>query len=130
MRSLKVEKYCESNSCSFGLIWAHVFFRNTRNSYAVVLGDSIESVSRTRGKLLQLVTNKWFDRCIVLVVMLNCIVLAINVDNSWVTYIDIATTAVYSLEFLTKLYALGFCGKLSYFRDNWNLLDFVMLVLT
>lgn len=44
--------------------------------------------------------------------------------------IDYITTAIFTIEAMLKIIALGFLfnGKRSYLRDSWNILDFTIVV--
>ena len=45
--------------------------------------------------------------------------------------LDIALTGIFSIEAILKIITAGFWfnGKTSYLRDNWNILDFIIIVL-
>lgn len=85
--------------------------------------------------------SHWFDNTILALIVLNSIKLI------WDTYIinseststevkvsdalDDFFTAVFAWEFLLKSVAVGFMNdKLSYLKDNWNKLDFVITIIS
>jgi Ion transport protein len=47
-------------------------------------------------------------------------------------YIDTVTSSIFIIECAMKIYALGFLlnGKKSYLRNPWNVLDFIIVVLS
>jgi Trk-type K+ transport system membrane component len=44
--------------------------------------------------------------------------------------IDCFTTAIFTLEAILKIVTLGFlfCGKNSFLRNSWNILDFIIVI--
>lgn len=54
-----------------------------------------------------------------------------NYTDSTLSSLDYFVSSVFFFEFLCKIYALGFfMHKGSYLRDNWNKLDFFIVVIT
>lgn len=55
-----------------------------------------------------------------------------GITESAMFWIDVATTIVFALEAIMKIIAFGFLlnGKHSYLRNPWNLLDFIILILS
>lgn len=97
------------------------------------------------------IAHPWFDRVILLLIVLNSIVLAMTdwsvidedptsdtvgdpvPEGSWRNRLlyesEIAFTVCFTVEFVLKVVAQGFCvGRGSYLRDSWNILDFVVVV--
>jgi len=82
---------------------------------------------------MKLVTNKWFDRVVLAIVLVNCVILAIDPGQS--DAFDALETffiASFTLEMVLKWIAMGFAwnGSHSYIRDPWNVLDFVVVILS
>lgn len=86
-------------------------------------------------------TSYWlFDAVIILLILVSTITLAFEhpmedpeSDKMKVLEkIDIAMTAVFSLEAMLKIVTVGFLlnGKRSYLLDTWNMLDFIIVVLS
>lgn len=86
----------------------------------------------------ELQANKWFERFIILLIGISTVCLALQtpLDDPestlivTLTYIDFVMTAFFICEMFTKIFAFGFvlCGKNSYIRDPWNILDFIIVV--
>jgi hypothetical protein len=87
---------------------------------------------------------KWFERFIILCIILNSICLAIadyktrlKADNyksnreKELQIIDNVLTAVFIAEFLLKLVSRGaFLHKTAYLKDPWNWLDFLVVIIS
>jgi hypothetical protein len=90
--------------------------------------------------LHKIITWKHFDSIIIAVIVVSSIVLAIdnplNDPESEMTlalyYIDIVITAVFVGEFVAKTVVWGFVanGDDSYIRNGWNMLDFLIVVIS
>jgi len=104
---------------------------------------------------IQVTSHVHFDRFITSCIVLNSVILAIEdfsvVDNKLnpsshgkrfvsgklvdaysavnhaVEVFEIFTTIVFTAKFLLKVVALGVVGKGSYWKDPWNVTDFLML---
>jgi len=84
-----------------------------------------------------MMTHRHFDNVILVFIIISTILLAVETPlddpNSQRTYtliyIDYAMTAIFTIEMLVKIFALGFacCGPESYIRQPANLLDFVIV---
>jgi Ion transport protein len=85
--------------------------------------------------------SPYFDYFILAVIMINCIKLVIDtytydlptdsVGYVWSTDIDTIFTLVFGAEFLVKSISMGFIGDdLSYMSNNWNRLDFTVVVIS
>lgn len=107
--------------------------------------------NRVRQACVKAVAHPWFDRLILLLILLNSIVLAlvdwsvINEDptsenvgepiaeGSWRNTLlyetEIIFTVLFTLEFVLKVIAQGFVlGRGAYLRDSWNIIDFLVVV--
>ncbi|KAG7381327.1 hypothetical protein PHYPSEUDO_006213 [Phytophthora pseudosyringae] len=110
-----------------------------------------------RRRVILLVSHRFFDRFIVLAIIINSVILSLSdfsvVDtslnpassgftfrdgkvvpatsllNSVVNLSEIPFTAIFTAECLLKIMAMGFVrNKGSYMRDSWNVLDFVVVI--
>ena len=77
--------------------------------------------------------HKSFEYIIIVAIITNSIILAISTymdkDNIWLIVLDTIFTIIFTLEFLMKSIALGFISQQdSYIRDNWNKLDFIIVI--
>ncbi|XP_055525696.1 voltage-dependent T-type calcium channel subunit alpha-1G isoform X2 [Wyeomyia smithii] len=87
---------------------------------------------------LQLITNPWFERISMLVILLNCVTLGMYqpcVDDACVTnrckilqIFDDVIFAFFTLEMTIKIVAMGGWGKGTYLADSWNRLDFFIVL--
>ncbi|KAF0696066.1 Aste57867_13147 [Aphanomyces stellatus] len=91
---------------------------------------------------IQTVRAKWFERFIFFGVLVNTLVLSlVDYSSPWasgpnptlIRNIVVARTndvslAIFSVEMVLKVVALGFTGPYSYTMDSWNKLDFVVVV--
>ena len=92
-----------------------------------------------RKAVTKVVLSKYFDNFILLVILVNCILLALDVkspsfENSK-TY-EVINTAeyvfivIFTIEMVFKVIAFGFVvGEGTYLRDYWNGLDFTVVLL-
>jgi len=82
-----------------------------------------------RNKIIQLVAvNPWFDRLILIVILINCIFLALDKEVDLITrnseQIDFIFLNIYTLEMILKIIAMGFFMRsYSYLRDTWNIVS-------
>ena len=61
--------------------------------------------------------------------MQPCVPALSNVPES-LNYIDVVITSVFIIECIMKVVAMGFIlPKHAYLKDNWNVLDFFLVVL-
>ncbi len=83
----------------------------------------------------ELVTYKYFDMFIMIVISASSVALATEdpIDensrrNQILNYLDYGFTVVFAIEMTLKMIDLGMVGhEGSYFRDIWNCLDFVVV---
>ena len=108
---------------------------DSQKNYATVALCCLSVTNPFRNKIIQIVTvNPWFDRFILFVILVNCIVLAADKEVEFVTEnvetIDFAFLIIYTFEMIFKIIAMGFVTREhSYLRDPWNKLDFVVVVM-
>uniref|UniRef100_A0A1I8A0L3 Voltage-dependent T-type calcium channel subunit alpha n=1 Tax=Steinernema glaseri TaxID=37863 RepID=A0A1I8A0L3_9BILA len=92
-----------------------------------------------RSWTLRMVTNPWFDRLTMGVIMLNCITLGMyrpcedgphcNTYRCQVlSLIDHTIFGYFAAEMVIKVIALGFTGPSAYLSDTWNRLDFFIVI--
>lgn len=82
--------------------------------------------------------HKYFENIILLLIAVSTINLALEepLDDpelfklKVLQYIDFGMTAVFTFEMCSKIlsYGFAFCGKNSYLRNGWNILDFVIVL--
>lgn len=81
---------------------------------------------------INLCLNPYFDYCILLVILANCVTLVLadsDPNNGWSVTTDISFLVVFTVESALKIIAIGFLfGKNSYLKDPWNILDFTVVI--
>jgi hypothetical protein len=107
----------------------------------------LPETSALRQFLVWLVTWKWWDRAVLLIILLNTIMLAMTdyslagIDwdtmspdptkssiNAFTQAVDPYFTALFTIEAACKIAAMGFLfDEGAYLRDSWNVLDFVVV---
>jgi hypothetical protein len=106
-----------------------------QKNYATVSLCCLSVTNPFRNKIIQLVAvNPWFDRFILLVIMVNCCFLALDKEVDTITEnsgtIDFIFLLIYTMEMILKIIAMGFFMRAhSYLRDSWNILDFTVVIL-
>eukprot|EP00127_Corallochytrium_limacisporum_P001923 Clim_evm78s88 gene=Clim_evmTU78s88 len=76
-----------------------------------------------RTRCYAIICNVWFERLILLTILVNCVFLAMLNPPAEAEYVF---TAIFSLELVLKVIALSFP---IYIRDHWNKLDFAVVLL-
>ena len=84
---------------------------------------------------LKLMNNKWFDRFILVMILLSTLRLILDTFFSGYIfvlifdYVDAFFNAIFMLEAVVKVCALGFVmDEGSYLRDNWNKIDIIIVI--
>lgn len=86
-----------------------------------------------------IVSHAWFDRFITFLILVSSVVIAIDnplrdpdsTTGRALAAVELATTILFVLEFLLKVCASGFYFMpLAYLRDPWNVLDFVVVLVS
>jgi hypothetical protein len=109
--------------------------QDSQKNYATVALCCLSVTNPFRNSIIQLVmVNPWFDRFILITIMVNCLVLATDKEVDFITNnvetIDLAFLIIYTLEMIFKVIAMGFFTREhSYLRDSWNKLDFVVVMM-
>ena len=98
----------------------------------------IDKNNSFRRVMFRIVTNKYFDYFIIVMIVLSAVQLSLDspLDDPHSTmkkslfWIDVATTVVFILEALMKNLTYGFLmnGQWSYIRQPWNILDFIIII--
>eukprot|EP00941_MAST-03F_sp_MAST-3F-sp1_P005593 g5593.t1 len=89
-----------------------------------------------RRKVAQFTLNPWFDRVILVLILISSILLGVE-NPLWdpngsamktIGHIDIFMTMAFNFEMICKVITLGFAfHERAYIRDPWNVLDFVIV---
>ena len=92
-----------------------------------------------RAATISLVKGPYFDQFILLLILANCVFLAMDTNEvlfeesslgKLVAMSEVIFTGIYVVEMILKIIAMGFVlGKGSYLSDPWNRLDFFVVVL-
>lgn len=89
-----------------------------------------------RSQLILLVTSQVFDRMVLIVILANCVTLAMfdplatECTGTCVilTWLERGFSAFFFFEMVLKMVALGVCGQGSYLSTGWNRVDFIIVV--
>ncbi|XP_018796930.1 PREDICTED: voltage-dependent T-type calcium channel subunit alpha-1G-like, partial [Bactrocera latifrons] len=94
--------------------------------------------SRLRNWCLRLITNPWFERVSILVILFNCVTLGmyqpcedekcVKLRCRVLQIFDDIIFVFFAIEMLIKTIAMGLHGKNTYMADSWNRLDFFIVV--
>ena len=90
-----------------------------------------ETASRSlRETVKRLVESRWFMRVIIALIVINAIILGLETSKvfnarfgSILTLIDELILVIFVLEVLLRLYVY----RLAFFKDAWNIFDFVIV---
>ena len=84
---------------------------------------------------MKLITHKWFDRFILIIILLSTVRLIVDTflkGFTWVLLFDIVDAIfniIFLLEAFFKIVAMGVAlDEGSYLRDNWNKIDIVIVI--
>ena len=84
---------------------------------------------------MKLITNKWFDRFILIIILLSTVRLVVDTflkGFTWVLLFDIVDAVfniIFLLEAAFKIVAMGVAlDEGSYLRDNWNKIDIIIVI--
>lgn len=91
-----------------------------------------------RSWCLRMVTNPWFERVSMLVILLNCVTLGMYqpcADDGCVSarcrllqVFDDLIFAFFAIEMTIKVLAMGLLGRSAYLAEAWNRLDFFIVI--
>jgi hypothetical protein len=100
--------------------------------------NSIYCLSQTnkfRIFCMKLIINKWFDRCILFLILCSTARLVIDTFVNGYEFVltfdilDAIFNILFLLECLAKVFAMGFAmDEGSYLRDNWNKIDIIIVI--
>ena len=100
----------------------------------------LSQTNPVRAVAINWIRSKWFNQSIIGLIVLNCIVLAMNSSNpdfdksklyDFTIYADIVFTALFTVEMVVRVIGMDFIwSEGSYLRDPWNWLDFLVVVPT
>eukprot|EP01083_Nonionella_stella_P005220 15136_1 len=88
--------------------------------------------NKFRVAVVQLLSNDWFERFVLLLIFLSAVFLALDeprIDKNgflftFLFYADWVVTFLFTIEMILKQIAMGvFMHRGSYFRNGWNMLD-------
>jgi len=100
-----------------------------QKNYATVSLCCLSVTNPFRNKVIQIVAiNPWFDRFILVVIIVNCFFLAMDNEVEFITkhsdLIDLVFLIIYTAEMVLKIIAMGFFMRAhSYLRDTWNVVS-------
>jgi voltage-dependent calcium channel L type alpha-1D len=87
-----------------------------------------------RKAVMSLVLNPWFDRFFLVIIIANCIEIALLIEepDSDIEFgFEIVFTLMYTVECVLKIITMGFLReRSSYLRDPWNVIDFTVVLLS
>ncbi|XP_065163665.1 voltage-dependent T-type calcium channel subunit alpha-1H isoform X3 [Atheta coriaria] len=106
--------------------------------FAPILYGYIKQTTRPRSWCLALITNPWFERISMIIILLNCITLGMYqpcVDEKCDTkrcqilqVFDDLIFLFFTVEMMIKMMAMGIWGKGTYLADSWNRLDMFIVL--
>ncbi|KAH7711781.1 Protein CCA-1 a [Aphelenchoides avenae] len=108
----------------------------TRSDYALFI---FSPKSQLRIKCLQLTQKKWFDYMILCFIGMNCVTLAMerptippdSAERMFLITTGYIFTFIFTVEMTLKVIANGcFLGSGAYFKDGWNVLDGVLVIIS
>ncbi|CAD5222212.1 unnamed protein product [Bursaphelenchus xylophilus] len=119
------------------------YMRLLRKSCIYTRADSSLFIFSPKNKIrifcLKLTQKKWFDYTILAFIGVNCITLAMerpsippqSVERTFLIVTGYIFTFIFTVEMTMKVIANGcFVGKGSYFKDGWNILDGILVIIS
>jgi len=119
---------------------------NTREEKIETTTASSSSSTTFRERIRSLTTSKYFDSFILVAIILNSLLIACYdytvVDNYYqpsvsstrnyiIDKFELIFTAVFAAECVLKIISQGFVnGKNAYLQDGWNMLDFILVLIS
>ncbi|KAI6201313.1 Voltage-dependent calcium channel T type alpha-1 [Aphelenchoides besseyi] len=95
--------------------------------------------NKIRIQSLRITQKKWFDYTILAFIGINCITLAMerpsippkSMERMFLNVSGYIFTVIFTIEMTMKVIANGFfIGKNSYFKDGWNILDGILVIIS
>ena len=114
--------------------WAQInkLFRKNECENAFYI---LSQTNKFRIFCLKIMNNKWFDRFILIMILLSTARLIVDTFLNGYTFVlifdvvDAFFNSVFLLEAVIKICALGFVlDEGSYLRDNWNKIDIIIVI--
>ncbi|XP_022091428.1 voltage-dependent T-type calcium channel subunit alpha-1I-like isoform X3 [Acanthaster planci] len=108
----------------------------TRIEYSLYL---LSPHNRFRRRLQSLIAHRWFDYVILLIIMINCITLAMerpdirddSVERTFLSISNYIFTGIFTFEMVVKVLAKGlFIGEHAYLYSGWNIMDGSLVVIS
>lgn len=99
-----------------------------QKNYATVSLCCLSVTNPVRNKIIQIVTDSLFDKIILVVIVVNSLVLALDnevyIITKYAEDIDFIFLIIYTIEMILKIIAMGFFMRAhSYLRDTWNVVS-------
>ncbi|XP_059472084.1 voltage-dependent T-type calcium channel subunit alpha-1H isoform X6 [Neocloeon triangulifer] len=98
----------------------------------------LDQQTRPRNWCLRMITNPWFERVSMMIILFNCVTLGMYrpcIDDDCTTsrckilqIFDDFIFAFFAIEMTIKMLAMGVYGKGTYLADTWNRLDFFIVM--
>ncbi|XP_022257393.1 voltage-dependent T-type calcium channel subunit alpha-1G-like isoform X2 [Limulus polyphemus] len=98
----------------------------------------LEQTSVPRNWCLTMITNPWFERISMMIILLNCITLGMYqpcVDEACTSsrcktlqLFDHLIFVFFAVEMIIKIVAMGLVGKTTYLAETWNRLDMFIVI--
>ncbi|XP_064856754.1 voltage-dependent T-type calcium channel subunit alpha-1I-like [Oncorhynchus nerka] len=105
---------------------------------APVIFFCLKQTTFPRSWCIRAVSSPWFERCSIMVILLNCVTLGMyqpceNIDCSSdrckvLQAFDVFIYVFFAVEMVVKMMALGIFGHRCYLGDTWNRLDFFIVM--
>ncbi|XP_077397285.1 voltage-dependent T-type calcium channel subunit alpha-1I isoform X2 [Festucalex cinctus] len=105
---------------------------------APVVFFCLKQTTCPRSWCIRMVSNPWFERISIMVILLNCVTLGMyqpceNIDCTSdrcqiLQAFDAFIYIFFALEMVVKMVALGIFGRHCYLGDTWNRLDFFIVM--
>ncbi|XP_068051865.1 sodium channel protein type 2 subunit alpha-like [Anomalospiza imberbis] len=77
---------------------------------------------------IKILVHSLFNKIIMLTILANCVFMTWRSLPDWAKDVEYTFTGIYTIEFLVKVFARGFCiNDFTCLRDPWNWLDFVVI---
>ncbi|CEM06448.1 unnamed protein product [Vitrella brassicaformis CCMP3155] len=103
--------------------------------YATTALCGLTPKNPVRAFFIQMVSNPWFDRVVLLIIATNCVVMAMDEPQAppsrkkFLAEVDSIFLYLFTVEMFFKIIAMGFVlGRNSYLKDPFNILDFIVVV--
>ena len=89
-----------------------------------------------RKRLINLVEGAWWDRCVLVAILTNCVTIALKdpltpETPTWYAVSEWVFTAIFTFEMLVKILAMGatpFESTHCYLAEGWNCLDLLIVI--